>query len=109
MSDFYGAHQQAFAQQTQLSQHAFDMNEVRQANWKNSKTAFRTLQKLDTGKEDSDLKNDAESDAASVPKIATAAKGIGGAGAEVVSSLRGGGTTIQALSEGKRTLDAARS
>ena len=38
MSDFYGAHQQAFAQQTQLSQHAYDMNEVRQANWKNSKT-----------------------------------------------------------------------
>ena len=107
MSDFYGAHAQAFAEQNQLSQHAYDMNEVRQANWKNSKTAFRTLQKLDTGKEDSDLKSDAESSAASVPKIGTAVKGVGGAGAEVVSTLRGGGTVGQAASEGLRTLSAA--
>jgi hypothetical protein len=107
MTDFYGAHQQAFAIQSQLGQHALDMNEVRQANWKNSQTAFRTLKKLDTAKEDSDLKSDAESDAASVPKVLSTGKAFGEAGADVVSTLRAGGTYGQAASEGLRSLQAA--
>ena len=107
MSDFYGAHQQAFAIQSQLGQHALDMNEIRQANWKNSQTAFQTIKKLDTSKQDADLKSDAESDAASVPKVVSTAKAFGEAGADVVSTLKAGGTYGQAASEGLRSLQAA--
>ena len=107
MGDFYGAHTQLYSLQTQLGQHAADMNELRSNGWRTQTLAFKNLVHQDQDKKDSDIKSDVESDVTKVESVYRVGKTLGGAGAEIVGSLRAGGTAAQALSEGARSLQAA--
>ena len=107
MGDFYGGHQALYSLQTQLGQHAADMNELRSNGWKTQTLAFKNLQHEDQDKKDKDIRGDVESDVTKLESVYRVGKTLGGAGAEVVGTLRGGGTVTQALSEGTRSLQAA--
>lgn len=107
MGDFYGGHAQLYSLQTQLGQHAADMNELRSNGWKTQSLAFKNLQHMDQSKTDDDIKSDVESDVTKVESVYKVGKTVGGAAFEVGDTLRAGGNINQALSEGARSLQSA--
>lgn len=104
MSDHYGGHAEAFQLQNQLGQQAQDMNELRLNGWKTQSLAFKNLDHNEQQKQDTDIKNDVESDVTKIDQVYSvgragfrAAKGAG-------TVLKYGGTVRQAASVAGKAL-----